>query len=118
MKQIHFSLKPNRTSKQQALETISKLKSVIPIEKAQMKLKVICPKKHKQKLQEIADEIESEEITDNGLLEIVFLTDPGNYRAVDLLIKDSPKAQLHVVSLKEVVDAEGSVGDLDAGPSK
>ena len=118
MKQIHFSLKPNRTSKQQALEAISKLKSVIPIEKAQMKLKVICPKKHKQKLQELADEVESEEITENGLLEMIFLTDPGNYRAVDLLIKDSPKAQLHVVSLKEVVDAEASVGDLDAGPSK
>ena len=118
MKQIHFSLKPNRTSKQQALETISKLKSVIPIEKAQMKLRVICPKKHKQKLLELADEVESEEVSGSGLLEMTFLTDPGNYRVVDLLIKDSPKAQLHVVSLKEVVDSETSVGDLDAGPSK
>ena len=65
-----------------------------------------------------AAEVESEEITGNGLLETVFLTDPGNYRAVNLLTKDSPKAQLHLVSLKEVIDTEASADHLDAGTSK
>lgn len=110
MKQIHFSLKQNRSAKQQALETVSKLKDVIPIERSQMKLRVVCHKKHRKHLKEMAAETESESVSENGVLEMVFLTDPGHYRAIDLLIKDSPKAQLHVLSLREVVDGDESLG--------
>lgn len=110
MKQVHFSLKPNRTAKQQALEAIAKLKPVIPIEKAQMKLRVLCHKKHRKQLQEMASEVEAERIGDDGVLEMVLLADPGCYRTIDQLIKDSPKAQLHVLSLREVVDGEESLG--------
>lgn len=110
MRQIHFSLKPNRNPKQQALETISKLKTVIPIEKAQMKLKVLCHKKHRKQLKEMAAEIEEDHISPDGVLEMVFLTDPGNYRSIDQLIKDTPKAQLHVLSLREITEGEESLG--------
>lgn len=119
MKQVHFSLKPKRTAKQQALETIAKLKDVIPIEKSQMKLRVICHKKHLKQLKEMAAEVESENISGDGVLEMVFLSDPGHYRAIDLLIKDSPKAQLHVLSLREVVDGDESLGfDSNSSSSK
>lgn len=119
MKQIHFSLKQNRSSKQQAMETIPKLKSVIPIERSQMKLRVMCHKKHRKQLNEMAAETESENVSGDGILEMVFLTDPGHYRAIDLLIKDSPKAQLHVLSLREVTDGDESLGfDANAGTSK
>lgn len=119
MKQVHFSLKPNRAAKLQALETIAKLKDVIPIEKAQMKLRVLCHKKHRKQLREMAAEVELENISGDGVLEMIFLADPGHYRAIDLLIKDSPKAQLHVLSLREVVDGDESLGlECNASTSK
>jgi len=120
MKQLHFSLKANKSAKQQALDTIPKLKSVIPIDRTQMKLRVLCHKKHRKQLKEMAAEVELDQFTGDGILEMIFLADPGHYRAIDALIKDSPKAQLHVLSLKEVVDGEDSAsgGDLKAGTSK
>jgi ribosome maturation protein SDO1 len=106
MKQIHFSVKPNRNAKQQALEIIGQLKTVIPIEKAQMKLRVLCHKKHRKTIKEMAAAVEEDTISGDGVLEIVFLTDPGNYRAIDQLIKDTPKSQLHVISLREITDGD------------
>lgn len=117
MKQVHFSLKPNRNSKQQALDTISKLKQVIPIEKAQMKLRVLCHNKHRKQLKELAAEVEEDQITSEGVLEMTILVDPGNFRVIDQLIKDTPKSQLHVLSLREVVDGEGSVEASGSGQS-
>lgn len=71
MKQVNFSVKPNRNAKQQALEVIPKLRTVIPLERSQMQLKVMCHKKHKQKLKELASEVESERVTEDGTFEIV-----------------------------------------------
>ncbi len=73
MKQLHFSVKPNRNSKQQAIELIPQLKSVMPIERAQMKLRVLTHKKNKQKLKDLATEVEVDAIQENGLLEMVFI---------------------------------------------
>ncbi|RWS12678.1 ribosome maturation protein SBDS-like protein [Dinothrombium tinctorium] len=109
MKQIHFSVKPNRNNKQQALEAIKQLKEVIPIEKAQMKLRVLCHKKHRKQLNEMASEVEDDSIHEDGQLEMVFCTDPGNFRAIDQLIKSTPKSQLHVLSLKEITEGEESL---------
>eukprot|EP00126_Sphaerothecum_destruens_P011212 Sdes_comp20876_c0_seq2m17846 len=65
MKDIHYSLKPNRNSKQQALEIIKLLQESIPIEKAQMRLLLtIPPKKAKtvlETLQKFIVSIEKEE---------------------------------------------------------
>ena len=74
MKQVHFSVKPNKNTKQQALEVITKLKEVIPIEKAQMKLRVICNKKHRKSLKEMAAEVEEDTVSGDGILEIVSYT--------------------------------------------
>jgi len=106
LKQIHFSVKPNRNTKQQANDVISQLKEVIPIEKAQMKLRVICHKKHRKVLKEMAAEVEEDSISGDGVLEMIFLTDPGHYRAIDQLIKDTPKSQLHVLSLREITEVD------------
>ncbi len=40
LKDIHFSVKPNRSAKQLALEAIPQLKTSMPIERAQMRLKI------------------------------------------------------------------------------
>ena len=41
----------------------------------------------------------------------MFLTDPGHYRAIDQLIKDTPKSQLHVLSLREITEGDDDLGD-------
>lgn len=71
MRQVHVSLKPNRNSKQQALEIIPQLKKVIQIERAQMKLRVVTNKKNKNKLKEFIGNLEEENNLDDGLLEMV-----------------------------------------------
>ena len=50
MKECHVSLKPNRNSKQQALETIGKLKETLPIERANMRMRVTVPVKFSNKM--------------------------------------------------------------------
>lgn len=71
LKQIHFSVKPNRSTKQQALEVIPKLKDVIPIDRAQMKLKVITHKKNRQQIKQLAKEVETNTVHQDGQLEMV-----------------------------------------------
>lgn len=110
MKQIHFAVKPNRSNKQQALETIPKLKEVLPIERAMMKLKAVTSKKAREQLKPLASEVEIEEIGRDGHLEMVFLTDPANFRQIDQLLKQYPKSQLHVLSLRAVQEGEETIG--------
>lgn len=71
MADLHFSVNPNRTAKQQALELIKALKEAktLPIERAQMKVKVIMPSKDakrvKDKIHAATTEIEDEEMGDD-----------------------------------------------------
>ena len=71
LKQAHFSVNPNKNNKQQALVAIKKLQSILPIERAQMRLRVICHKKHTTMLKEMSTEVEEEKVHDDGKLEIV-----------------------------------------------
>lgn len=45
MKDIHYSVKPGKSSKQQALEVIRLLQQSMPIERARMRLKIKLPAK-------------------------------------------------------------------------
>lgn len=109
MKQVHVSVKPNRTSKQQALEIIPQLKKVIQIERAQMKLQVLTNKKNKNKMKEFINQLESESVQEDGIIEMVFTTDPGNYRSIDQLVSSTPKSELHVLTLQEMVDGDTGI---------
>jgi len=64
MKDIHFSIKANRNAKQQALEVIPLLKVSLPLERAQMRLKIILSGKESRKTREkltlIMSKVESE----------------------------------------------------------
>jgi len=110
MKDIHFSMKPNRSAKQQALEVIRSLKEHIPIERSQMKLRVLLPggKAHRERLRSLASSVEVDAIGTTGELEMVFLTDPGNFRALDELVQKESRGKglLEVVSLKEVAEGD------------
>ncbi len=50
MKDMHFSVQEKRNAKQQALEVIKLLKGKIPIQRAQMKLKIVASSKEGKKL--------------------------------------------------------------------
>jgi len=110
MKDIHFSIKPNKSSKQQALEVIKSLKDVMPIERSQMKLRAVIPKGKvlREKLRQLSSSIEMDEISPDGELEMIILTDPGNYRLLEEMIsKESKgKGQLEVISLKEITEGD------------
>lgn len=72
MKQVHFSVKPNRTSKQQALDVIPQLKNAIPIERAQMKLRIVLFKKNMNKVKEYINKLEEQNELGDGRVEMVY----------------------------------------------
>lgn len=107
MKEIHYSVKPNRNAKQQALEVIKQLKEVMPIERAQMRLRLIWSGKEARKLRDklvkIITSVENEE-WDAGQINITFLIDPGKFKEVNELISKESKgsAVAEVLNLKEM----------------
>lgn len=111
LKDIHFSVKPNRSAKQQALEVIPQLKAAMPIERAQMRLKATISgkeaKKLREKLVKLTSKVESED-WDSGTLNLICLIDPGNYREIDELIRTETKGTgiLELLNLKEITEGE------------
>ncbi|XP_029158159.1 ribosome maturation protein SBDS [Nylanderia fulva] len=109
--EIHFSVKPNRNAKQQALDVISQLKEVMPLERAQMRLRIVIPEKEARKLKDkivkFVTKMETEE-WDNRSLTIICLIDPGQYRGIDELVRSETKgaALLELVNLNEVIEGE------------
>lgn len=127
MKDLHFSVRPNRNAKQQALDVIPQLQTLIPLERAQMRLKIVLNGKESRKVREkltgMMSQIESEnwdgsELTLVSLFEFIgicfnfysqrCLVDPGHYRTIDELIRAETKGQgsLELLNLKEVLEGE------------
>lgn len=107
MKELHYSVKPNRNAKQQALEVIKQLKEVMPIERAQMRLRLIWSgreaKKLREKLVKLVTSVENEE-WEGSEINITFLIDPGKYKEVNELVNKESKgsAVAEVLNLKEM----------------
>lgn len=52
MQQIHVSININKSAKQQALDVIKKLKTVMPINRAEMTVRIVCSAgRHAEELQ-------------------------------------------------------------------
>ncbi|XP_062409375.1 ribosome maturation protein SBDS [Sardina pilchardus] len=110
MKDIHYSVKANKSTKQQALEVIRQLKESIQIQRAHMRLRFILPakdgKRIKEKLKPLLKVVESEDFDDQ--LEMVGLIDPGCFREIDELVRCETKGKgtLEVLSLKDVEEGD------------
>ncbi|KAG5671955.1 hypothetical protein PVAND_002121 [Polypedilum vanderplanki] len=111
MKDAHYSIKPNKNVKSQALDVIKLLKQSIPIEKAQMRVKITVTNCKDKKLR--FDDIpkllkvkESESWTaGNG--NIVALIDPGNYKIIESLHSTSRgEVTIEVLDLKHIKEDE------------
>jgi ribosome maturation protein SDO1 len=116
MKECHVAVKPNKSSKQQALETIGKLKETLPIERAQMRMKVITPirfnNKIRKQLTKLGSDctVESEDKIDDTMA-LVILVDPGQYRTIDDLVRNETQGggSMELISLKEIRDGEEKI---------
>lgn len=110
MKDIHYSVKANKSTKQQALEVIKQLKESIQIQRAHMRLRFVLPakdgKRLKEKFKTLIKVVESEDFDDQ--LEMVCLIDPGCFREIDELIRCETKGKgtLEVLSLKDVEEGD------------
>ena len=113
MKECHIAVKPNKTSKQQALDTIGKLKQNLPIERAMMRMKITSPIKASNKIrkfltkQEQNVKIETEEKDETGMV-TVLLASPGLYRDIEQVVREETQGagSLELLSLIEVRDDE------------
>ncbi|XP_050410050.1 ribosome maturation protein SBDS [Patella vulgata] len=112
MKDLHFSVKPNKNTKQQALEVIKQFKEneTIKIQRAQMRLRATIPakegKKLREKIKKIATQIEEDTFEED--LEMVVLIDPGVYREIDDLVKHDTKGKgkIEILNLKEIEEGD------------
>ena len=113
MKECHIAVKPNKTSKQQALDTIGKLKTNLPIERAMMRMKIVSPIKASNKIrkfltkQEQSVKIETEEKDEAGMVTVI-LASPGLYRDIEQVVREETQGagSLELLSLIEVRDDE------------
>jgi len=110
----HFSLKPNRSAKQQALEMIPKLRENMKIDRAKMRIRVSLESKDAKiihdRLKSYFDQVEVED-WDKGHLELVGLVEPGNYKSIIEITKGDNKKPEHghsveLLSLKVIDETE------------
>lgn len=89
MKDAHYSIKPNKNVKSQTLDVIKLLKEHIPIEKAQMRVKISVTncKDKKLRFEEIPKllKVKENETWDGGNGTITALIDPGNFKLIEAL---------------------------------
>ena len=113
MKECHIAVKPNKTSKQQALDTIGKLKANLPLERAMMRMQIVCPIKASNKIRKYLSKqaqnvkIETEE-KDGDTMAMVLLASPGLYRDIEQVVRDESQGAgtLEILNLIEVRDDE------------
>ncbi|KAJ3025702.1 UNVERIFIED_CONTAM: hypothetical protein HDU68_006784, partial [Siphonaria sp. JEL0065] len=113
MAEIHFSVNPNKSAKQQALEVIKQLqeKQIIPIARAQMSIKIVLPGKESKKLKDkvapLIAKIEDEDFA-GDVYEILCSVDPGQYPALVELVSTETKGrgQVEVQTVQNIADGD------------
>lgn len=107
MKDAHYSIKPNKNVKSQALDVIKLLKEHIPIEKAQMRVKILINncKDKKLRFEEIPKLLKKKEheTWEGGNGQITALIDPGNFKLIEALHSTTRgEVIIEVLDLKSV----------------
>ncbi|CAF0859408.1 unnamed protein product [Adineta steineri] len=121
MKDIHYSINPNRNAKQQALEVIRQLKQSnnIPIQQAQMRVQLTIPAKDAKKFKEKMNKLSSAPHIDNeeflgASMQLTCAIDPGVFRELDDLISSETRGQgqLELISLMDVAEGDETFNEL------
>ncbi|KAI8867628.1 Shwachman-Bodian-diamond syndrome protein [Ramicandelaber brevisporus] len=109
---LHYSVSPSKTAKQQALDVIKQLqeKGTIPIARAQMRVKVVLPGKDAKK---ILTKIKELGIggTNETKKKKVMLIDPGHFRALSDLVQTEARGrgQIELLNLRETAEGDGTL---------
>ncbi len=129
LREIHFSVDPMRSAKQQALAAIPKLSAVFPIKRAAMRFKLVVGREWFEKTKTF---LESGAVLDarvertahhddepsslQKMSEIVCVADPSAYRACDAFVRDETgkTGRLEVVTVA-VTEGGVSVGAFESG---
>ncbi|KAL1494252.1 hypothetical protein ABEB36_009876 [Hypothenemus hampei] len=110
MKDSHFSVKPNQSTKVQALTAIKLIKeaNLIPIERVKMKLRVGFQGKEAKKLREKLTKMENVEVESEeqivGAITMVLIVEPGQLKEIENMIKSETKGTglVEVLASKEI----------------
>lgn len=111
MKDTHFSVNVNKNAKQQALDVIQLIKKDIPLERAQMRVRILLSGKDARKIRDKAVKLVAnveEENWESGTANLTCLIDPGSFRNLDDMIRTETKGsgQFELLNLKEMVEGE------------
>lgn len=117
MKELHFIINPNRSAKQQALEVIKLLSASMPIERAQMRIRIEVPLKAakdvKKSIEALVATFESESFAANATW--VLLLSPGNYREFEEKFMAATRGQGSMELMDHQVLVEGDADLAEAG---
>jgi len=109
MTEAHFVINPNRSAKQQALEVIKLLSATMPIERANMRIRIEVPTKvakdTKKLLEPLVAAFENEDWALNYTATLLLV--PGNYREFEEKLAASTKGGGKMEILDLQVQNEG-----------
>jgi ribosome maturation protein SDO1 len=115
MKDVHFAVSASKSAKQQALILIRQLQEQgnLPIQRSEMRLRIIVPNKIGKKLKESLDNLVTayEEEDWSGEYECIVRIDPGVFRDIDDLVKQNSKgeASVDILDLKALEISESEI---------
>lgn len=114
LKEIHFSVDPMKSAKQQALAALPKLQTVFPIKRAEMRFKLtVAPEHVPATLAMLADQRATVET--RTTTEIVCTAEPSAYRTCDKHVREATggTGRLEVVTMA-VTEGGGSSAAFDS----
>lgn len=136
MRQIHFSASVSKSSKSQALEVIRKLKAVMPIARASMHLRLVCPSSSASIIRDRAlkelgltmpgedgrksntSDGDSSQVDDMVMMEVQ--VDPEYYRKLEELVAvcSGGKGRVEVLHMRVQSSAAAPASSAATGESK
>jgi len=113
LKEVNFVVKPNKSAKSQALAAIQELQKILPIDRAQMRIRIeVSGKVGKEIKAALVPHVSKFEEENFGTsAEMVILIDPGEYRTVDDIVQKHAKGK----GTFEIVDMAVLAGDDESG---
>ncbi|OZJ05274.1 Ribosome maturation protein SBDS [Bifiguratus adelaidae] len=112
MGDLHLSVNPNKSTKSQALDVMKQLqeKKILPLQRAQMKVRITMSAKDNKKIREnllpLVSKVEDEDYGEE--YEMVGTIDPGQYRKINELLQEETKgrAQMELLSLRDTEEGD------------
>ncbi|KAJ9524185.1 hypothetical protein QJQ45_004976 [Haematococcus lacustris] len=115
LRDVHFSVDPKRSAKQQALEALKVLQGRFPIQRARMRLRLALPLEHQAALMEQLEggevTLEGSEVQGAATFSATVQVEPGLFRQLHAFMQSTArgKGRLEVISF--AVTAEGASAD-------